>query len=267
MEIKNTNGSQEGAYTPEPRVYEIGYHILSTVDEGDVEKEREALVALITQLQGTVISEEMPALINLAYEMDKIINNKRSRYNQAYFGWIKFELSPEAIATLEKEVETMDSILRFLIVKTLRENTIVSETPYKLARSHKKNEEEVIEEDDVERPVAETSPTEEKEDLTSSEDGEAETAEAKEAKEEEGVADDLTKIEGIGPKIAEIFNNAGIKTFEDLSSSKVADLRNILAENKLSSHDPKTWSKQATLAKHGKWDELKKLQDELNGGK
>jgi predicted flap endonuclease-1-like 5' DNA nuclease len=79
--------------------------------------------------------------------------------------------------------------------------------------------------------------------------------------------DDLTKIEGIGPKIAEVLTKNKIKTFADLSTSKVGDLRTILADNGLSQHDPKTWKKQATLAKNGKWDALKILQDELNGGK
>jgi predicted flap endonuclease-1-like 5' DNA nuclease len=76
--------------------------------------------------------------------------------------------------------------------------------------------------------------------------------------------DDLTKIEGIGTKIQEVFYTAGIKTYTDLSASKIGDLRTILADNKLSQHEPKTWKKQATLAKNGKWDALKELQDELN---
>lgn len=75
--------------------------------------------------------------------------------------------------------------------------------------------------------------------------------------------DDLTKIEGIGPKIQEVFYAAWIKTYADLSSSKVWDLRSILADNKLSQHEPKTWKKQATLAKNGKWDALEELQKEL----
>jgi len=91
-------------------------------------------------------------------------------------------------------------------------------------------------------------------------------APAKEAK-ASGWADDLTKIEGIWPKIAEVMAANWVKTFEDLSASKVGDLRTILADNKLSQHDPKTWKKQATLAKNGKWDELKVLQDELDWGK
>lgn len=89
-------------------------------------------------------------------------------------------------------------------------------------------------------------------------------ADKKPAKAEATGADDLTKIEGIGPKIAEVMAANGVASFEDLSASKVGDLRKILEDNKLSQHDPKTWKKQATLAKNGKWDELKTLQDELD---
>ena len=78
--------------------------------------------------------------------------------------------------------------------------------------------------------------------------------------------DDLTKVEGIGPKTAEVLNKAGIKTFADLAASKVGDLRTLLEENGLNRYDPKTWSKQARLARDKKWDELKTLQDELKGG-
>jgi ribosomal protein L20 len=80
-------------------------------------------------------------------------------------------------------------------------------------------------------------------------------------------ADDLTKVEGIGPKIASIFTEAGIATFADLAKANIDDLRKLLEENKLASHDPTTWGEQAELANDGKWDELKKWQDEMDGGK
>lgn len=82
-------------------------------------------------------------------------------------------------------------------------------------------------------------------------------------------ADDLTKIEGIGPKIAEIFAAKGISTFAELAKAKPAALKAILEEagNRFKMHDPGTWPKQAKLAAAGKWDELAKLQDELKGGK
>lgn len=80
-------------------------------------------------------------------------------------------------------------------------------------------------------------------------------------------SNDLSKIEWIGPKIAEMLANNGIKTYDDLSTSKVWDLRKLLEDNKMSQHDPDTRSKQATLAKNEKRDELKKLQNELDWGK
>ena len=81
--------------------------------------------------------------------------------------------------------------------------------------------------------------------------------------------DDLKIIEGIGPKIAEVFNDAGIVSFQDLANADVAKLREILdaAGSQFASHDPTTWPQQAELAALGKMDELKVLQDELQGGR
>ena len=81
--------------------------------------------------------------------------------------------------------------------------------------------------------------------------------------------DDLKKIEGIGPKIAGILNDAGINTFKDLAESDTDKVRSLLEEagGRYKSHDPSTWVEQAKLAADGKWDELKKWQDELDGGK
>ena len=76
-------------------------------------------------------------------------------------------------------------------------------------------------------------------------------------------------IEGIGPKIASLLNDAGILTFASLASTDVEKIKEILvaAGNRYKMHDPTTWPQQANLAADGKWDELKKWQDELDGGK
>ena len=80
--------------------------------------------------------------------------------------------------------------------------------------------------------------------------------------------DNLKKVEGIGPKIEQLLNAAGIVTFSDLSKTKVGVLRNILKEagSRFKMHNPSTWAKQAKMAAKGNWDALKKWQDELNGG-
>ena len=81
--------------------------------------------------------------------------------------------------------------------------------------------------------------------------------------------DDLKKIEGVGPKIAELLANAGMATYADVAAATPEKIKEVLeaAGSRYKMHDPTTWPKQAKLAADGKWDELKKLQDELNGGK
>ncbi|MEI7839020.1 MAG: helix-hairpin-helix domain-containing protein [Methylococcaceae bacterium] len=81
--------------------------------------------------------------------------------------------------------------------------------------------------------------------------------------------DDLTKIEGIGKKIAELLVAENIVTFADLSSTNVKTLQKILdaAGNRFKIYNPVAWSKQALLAASGKWDELKTLQKELKSKK
>ncbi|MCB6074567.1 50S ribosomal protein L21 [Flavobacterium psychrophilum] len=81
--------------------------------------------------------------------------------------------------------------------------------------------------------------------------------------------DDLKIIEGIGSKAAEVLVAAGIDTFAKLAKTKAEKINEILdgAEAKVQHLDPTTWPQQAQLAADGKMDELKKLQDELNGGK
>jgi large subunit ribosomal protein L21 len=86
------------------------------------------------------------------------------------------------------------------------------------------------------------------------------------AKKATGKADDLKKIEGIGPKIAETLVNAGMATFADLAKAKPAKISEIISDVR-GNHVTDTWPAQAKLAADGKWDELKKWQDELDGGK
>ena len=81
-------------------------------------------------------------------------------------------------------------------------------------------------------------------------------------------ADDLKKVEGIGPKIAGIFKEAGIDSFAKLAKTDVAKLKELLegAGSRYASKVPDSWPKQAKLASEGKWDELKKWQEEVKGG-
>ena len=81
-------------------------------------------------------------------------------------------------------------------------------------------------------------------------------------------ADDLTIIEGIGPKIDELFRSHGINSFAQVARLSVSDMLKILEQGgpHFRLANPGTWAQQALLASENRWSELKRLQDELIGG-
>lgn len=80
---------------------------------------------------------------------------------------------------------------------------------------------------------------------------------------------DLKIVEGIGPKIEELFHNAGITTWAQLATTDVEKMKEILAEagSRYQMHDPATWAKQAELAAAGEWEAFEKYLDALKGGR
>jgi len=83
----------------------------------------------------------------------------------------------------------------------------------------------------------------------------------------EAEPDDLTRIEGIGPKFASVLRSVGLSTYEELAASSVDELRDLFRERGLYFVDPATWPEQAELAAVGAWGALSDLQEELDAGR
>ncbi len=83
--------------------------------------------------------------------------------------------------------------------------------------------------------------------------------------------DDLTRIEGIGPKVAALLNERGVHSYAQLSKARPEQLYELLAAAgptyQLAEASAATWPEQARLAAQGRWTELLNLQDELKGGR
>jgi len=108
------------------RIYEVGYLLVPTISEENVPTTYSSLKDLVVSLGGEIISDEMPKMISLAYPMLKVVQNVRNKFDSAYFGWVKFEMSPEKVLELKKKLNIDPNIIRFLILKTIRENTIAA---------------------------------------------------------------------------------------------------------------------------------------------
>jgi hypothetical protein len=79
--------------------------------------------------------------------------------------------------------------------------------------------------------------------------------------------DDLTKLEGIGPKVAKVLNEAGISSFDDLAHAEAANVQEKLNAAGLQMMNPEGWIEQARLAAKGDMEGLMRLQEELKGGR
>ncbi len=122
-----TNEKNETTFEEmEGRVYELAFHLLPTIAEADVPVRFSELKSTIEKQGGTFISEDAPKLIKLAYKIAKTIKAEKKHYNDAYFGWVKFTIDPEKLELIEKDLKLYDPMLRYLIIKTVEENTMIT---------------------------------------------------------------------------------------------------------------------------------------------
>ncbi len=105
------------------RIYEVGYHILPSVAEENVDKVVGEIRAVIEKLGGSFIAEGAPVLTKLAYDMDSREGDKWASQDRGYFGWIKFEAVVGSAEALEEMLKANKSILRHIVFRTVREET------------------------------------------------------------------------------------------------------------------------------------------------
>ncbi|HEY0220856.1 MAG TPA: 30S ribosomal protein S6 [Candidatus Paceibacterota bacterium] len=139
-------------------VYEASYLLLPSLAEAQVPLEVASIKEAVTSRGGEVISSEDPILIDLAYQMTKVTPTSRVKTQRGYFGWVKFELPAGEIENIKKYLENNANIIRNLVIKTVRENTLLTgKMNIQREEREKRGEDEAV---DPEVEVKET-PTEE----------------------------------------------------------------------------------------------------------
>jgi ribosomal protein S6 len=121
---KNANENMNQA--DNASVYELSYIVLPTINSAEVNQEVAKIKDFISKEGAEDISSEEPILIDLAYPMVKVSPASRHKVTSGYFGWMKFEMDRSALENLKKVLDNSESIVRYLIIKTVRENTLLS---------------------------------------------------------------------------------------------------------------------------------------------
>ena len=101
----------------EANSYELAFHVLPTVAEGEVANVFAKIKDTITKHGGVLTTEEAPARIELAYEVVKYLEGRNRKFTSAYFGWVRFQIDPAEIAAVTEAVEGTKELLRHLLIK------------------------------------------------------------------------------------------------------------------------------------------------------
>lgn len=107
-------------------VYEIGYHLLPTLSEEEVPQVVSKLMDALKAEGAVFVGERFPSQIELAYPIAKRTNSKKTNYETAYFGWVAFEVSRDAILRIKPILDANQNVLRYLIVTTEKEAVLAA---------------------------------------------------------------------------------------------------------------------------------------------
>jgi ribosomal protein S6 len=118
-EMSQATASTQATTDARP-VYEVGFHLLPSIAESEVG----AIVDKIRALLGgaEIISQGAPERMTLSYTIERAEQGKRQKFTQSYFGWVKFAADDQSgINALEQSLREMSDIMRFILIKTTRE--------------------------------------------------------------------------------------------------------------------------------------------------
>jgi len=142
-------------------IYEVSYLLLPSITTEDILDKSTSIKEMLVSSGATIISLETPVLIDLSYSMTKVVQTSRYKCDTAYFGWVKFEMTKDTtiqgggIEAVKKFLDASPDVLRYLIIKTVRENTLLN-GKMKLQKEDKSKREEdetSLEVVDVEKEV------------------------------------------------------------------------------------------------------------------
>lgn len=238
------------------RSYEVTYIVDSSLENTAIEATAKKYQNILTEAGCEIVAVDEMGLRQLAYPIKR-------RHSGVYY-CVEFKTAAtEIIGKAELQMRRDDSILRFLTVSLDKYGVKYNadKRDGKIGTVKRKVKEEIKnEKDNARRSKRGNDSRGSKSNVT---------ADNKTKKEAPAKKDDLKKIEGIGPKIEEILNSSEVTTFAALAATSVETIREWLAAagGRFAAHNPATWPKQADMAAKGNWAELKKWQDELDGGK
>jgi ribosomal protein S6 len=113
------------------QMYELGYLITPLLPEENLDNEIVEIRKIIEDNKGLLMNEERAKLRRLAYTIKKPGIGK---YDDGYFGWIKFVTGTENLLEMKSALDKNKNLLRFIIIKIDAETTNHSNASKKITK-------------------------------------------------------------------------------------------------------------------------------------
>lgn len=162
-----TEINQDVALEAERVAYDLGFHLVGTLSPEEVATATSELRTRIEQYGGSILGEEEPRHIRLAYHMSRSAWGKREDFDSAYFGVFVFEAGKDMVGAIEEAVKTFPQVFRYLLLKTEADTAL-----FLMKERELFGESEVVEEspeevsEEVATPEEETDTKEEEEEVS-----------------------------------------------------------------------------------------------------
>jgi len=123
-------------------VYETSYLLLPSISEENHPSIVDTIKKAFSRAGGVEVDGETPFKHPLAYPMSKTVGASKYIVNEAYVGWVKFEIESSKILEVKAEIEKIPEVLRFLIVKAPRKTDFTFAKAKALIREKEEKERE-----------------------------------------------------------------------------------------------------------------------------
>ena len=110
----------------EGMVYEIGCLFVPIISDKDVLTEVSKVKSFLEKLDCNFLLGDGPDMKELAYPMKKVVDGEKHLFTKAYFVWLKFTADPDKLIDLKKDLDKDENILRYILIKTVKEDMLIS---------------------------------------------------------------------------------------------------------------------------------------------
>ena len=124
-QVSSETSSQANSTDARP-VYEVGFHVVPTAEESEVQRIVGDIRAQILKGGAEILSEGAPVRTRLAYAIEQTSAGKREAFEEAHFGFIKFVTEREFIPALQTYLRADKNLIRYLLAETTREDVMAA---------------------------------------------------------------------------------------------------------------------------------------------